>query len=78
MLAPYGVCLVANADAHSRYGMDMFPRQLEEEGLQVKLLLPLPLLPPASGEDETQSDVLDHQFMAITRMDVDACGTREQ
>jgi predicted nicotinamide N-methyase len=78
MLAPYGVCLVANADAHSRYGMDVFPRQLEEEGLQVKLLLPLPLLPPASGEDETQSDVLDHQLMAITRMDVDACGTREQ
>ena len=58
---------MANADAHSRYGMDAFPRALEEEGLQVKMLLPLPLLPPASGEDETQSDVLDHHLMVITR-----------
>jgi hypothetical protein len=79
MLAPCGICLVANADAHSRYGMDAFPRSLEEEGLQVKMLLPLPLLPPASGEDETQSDVLDHHLMVITRMnDVDSGRKSEQ
>jgi hypothetical protein len=43
------------------------------------MLLPLPLLPPASGEDETQSDVLDHHLMVITRMnDVDSGRKSEQ
>jgi hypothetical protein len=66
MLAPSGVCLLCNADEHSRYGMDAFPRQLQEEGLLVKLVVPLPLVPPASGEDETQCDVLQHHIMVIT------------
>jgi hypothetical protein len=66
LLAPSGVFLVCNADAHSRYGVDSFPRQLQEEGLQVKQLLPLPLLPPVCGEDETLSDVVQYHIMVIT------------
>ena len=61
-----GVCLLCNADEHSRYGMDAFPRQLQEEGLLVKHVVPLQLVPPASGEDETQCDVLQHHIMVIT------------
>ena len=68
LLAPSGVFLICNADAHSRYGVDTFPRQLQEKGLQVNFLLPLPLLPPAGGEDETQTEVVQHHIMVITHV----------
>ena len=74
MLAPLGVCLVSNADAHSRYGMDAFPRHLELEGLHISVILPLPLTPPACGEDETQADVLQHHLMLITHARETAVG----
>ncbi len=69
LLAPHGVCILSNPDAHSRFGMDVFPRQLEEEGLRIELSLPLPLKPPACGEDETLSDVVQHHIMVITVID---------
>ena len=49
--------------------MDVFPRQLEEEGLRIELSLPLPLKPPAFGEDETLADVVQHHIMVITVID---------
>jgi hypothetical protein len=72
MLAPCGVCIVANADAHSRYGMDEFPCRLREEGLHINAELPLPLVPPERGEDETQIDVLQHYIMVITHRTADS------
>ena len=77
MLAPHGVCLLANPDACSRYGIDVFPRRLEEHGLQVKRLVPLPLAPPTCGEDETQDDVLTYHMMVITRVNDAAVHERD-
>lgn len=67
LLAPRGVCLLSNADAHSRYGMDLLPQQLQQQGLCVVATLPLPLQPPPAGEDETLADVLQHHLMVIAR-----------
>lgn len=68
MLAPRGVCIVSNPDARSRYGMDEFPRQLQEEGLRIIVQLPLPLVPPERGEDETLFDVSQLHIIIITHM----------
>ncbi len=40
-------------------------------------VLPLPLQPPAAGEDETLADVLQHHILVITHTDAQLVMERE-